>query len=329
MHEEDFHKWFAVRTPEAFERGCMALFRWQAEQCAVYRTYLDLLGLHPSQVNSSHDIPFLPITFFKTHPVVSGTSGAAQTVFTSSGTTGSQPSQHHVHDMQLYDRSFSDGFTLFYGRPSEYTILALLPSYLERQGSSLVYMVEHLMRQSGRPGNGFFMHDFEALHRQLQRLQQGRQRVLLIGVTYALLDFAEQYPRDFPTLIVMETGGMKGKRDELPRDELHRRLCKGFGVRYIHSEYGMTELLSQAYSAGDGLFRTPPWMQVRIRDRYDPFAPAPDGATGGVNIIDLANVYSCAFIETQDAGKRHADGVFEITGRCEQSDLRGCNLMYE
>ncbi|MDR0729152.1 MAG: acyltransferase [Prevotellaceae bacterium] len=328
MHDGLIDDLFAIRTPEAFERRCMAVFRRQAMHCAVYRTYMDLLDLHPSHVDNSHQIPFLPISFFKTHTVVSGASGAAQAVFSSSGTTGAQPSQHHVFDLQVYRRSFSDGFTQRYGPLSDYTILALLPSYLERQGSSLVYMVEHLMRQSGRPGNGFFMHDFAALHRQLCTLQQGGQRVLLIGVTYALLDFAEQYPRDFPTLTVMETGGMKGQRDELPRDELHRRLCRGFGVHKIHSEYGMTELLSQAYSAGDGLFYSPPWMQVRIRDRYDPFAPAPDGVIGGINIIDLANIYSCAFIETQDLGRRHDDGAFEITGRCEQSDLRGCNLMY-
>ncbi|MDR2361502.1 MAG: acyltransferase [Prevotellaceae bacterium] len=319
---------FAVRTPEAFQRRCMAVFHRQAEHCAVYRTYMDLLDLHPSQVCSLHEIPFLPISFFKTHTVISGASDAAQAVFSSSGTTGAQPSQHHVLDLRVYRRSFSDGFTLFYGSPSDYTILALLPSYLERQGSSLVYMVEHLMRQSGCPDNGFFMHDFAALSRSLHNLQQRGQRTILIGVTYALLDFAEQYPCDFPALTVMETGGMKGKRDELLRDELHRRLCSGFGVTKIHSEYGMTELLSQAYSAGDGLFHSPPWMQVCIRDRYDPFAPAPDGVTGGVNIIDLANIYSCAFIETQDLGRRHADGTFEITGRYEQSDLRGCNLMY-
>ncbi|MDR1681116.1 MAG: acyltransferase [Prevotellaceae bacterium] len=329
MHREEFDELFAIRTADDFEQRCMDVFRRQAEQCAVYRTYMDLLGLHPSHVHASAGIPFLPVSLFKTQPVVCGAAGAVQAVFTSSGTTGAQPSQHHLLDLRLYERSFTAAFTLFYGAPADYTILALLPSYLERQGSSLVYMVEQLMRQSRRPDSGFFMHDFDALHRQLQTLRQRRRRVLLIGVTYALLDFAEHYPVDFPTLIVMETGGMKGQRAELPRAELHRRLCKGFGVPEIHSEYGMTELLSQAYSSGGGLFRTPPWMQVRIRDRADPFASAPDGATGGVNIVDLANIYSCAFIETQDLGRRHADGAFEITGRFEQSDIRGCSLMYE
>ena len=320
---------FTIRTPAAFERQCMDVFRWQAAHCPVYRRYMELLGRPPSQVHESREIPFLPISFFKTRTVVSGVpDAAAQAVFTSSGTTGAQPSRHCVRDLRLYDRSLTDGFTRVYGPPDGYTILALTPDRGERPDSSLVYMIERLMQQSRRPDAGFFMRRFDALDHTLRDLRRRRRRALLIGLTYALLDFAEQRPVDFPSLIVMETGGMKGTRDELPFDERRRRLRRGFGSDHIHAEYGMTELLSQAYSTGDGRLRTPPWMQVRIRDRYDPFVPAPAGAPGGVNVIDLANYYSCAFIETQDLGRQADDGSFEIVGRLEQADLRGCNLMY-
>ncbi|MDR0667666.1 MAG: acyltransferase, partial [Prevotellaceae bacterium] len=254
MSGDTLDRLFAIRTPEAFEQRCMDVFRWQAGHCAIYRRYLELLGRSPSQVHESRDVPFLPISFFKTQTVVSGSpDAAAQAVFTSSGTTGSQPSRHHVRDLRLYERSLTDGFTRFYGAPDGYTILALTPSPLERPDSSLVYMVERLMRQSRRPDAGFFMRRFDALYQTLRALRRRRRRTLLIGLTYALLDFAEQRPVDFPSLIVMETGGMKGTRDELPLDERRRRLRRGFGSDHIHAEYGMTELLSQAYSTGDGL----------------------------------------------------------------------------
>ncbi|MDR0695075.1 MAG: acyltransferase, partial [Prevotellaceae bacterium] len=318
---------FSIKTTADFEQSCLAVFRFQAAHCNVYKKYIALLGLTPSQVCRVEDIPFLPIPFFKTQKVICGEQ-KPQIIFTSSGTSGAQPSQHFVADASLYEKSFTTCFSLFYGQAEDYAILALLPSYLERQGSSLVYMVEKLAAQSAQPGNGFYLYNFGELYNCLQRLQQKGKKTLLIGVSYALLDFVEKYPLHFPELIVMETGGMKGKRKELPKQELHRILCKGFGVANIHSEYGMTELLSQAYSKGNGIFYAPPWMQICIRDQRDPFVHVPDGMTGGVNIIDLANVYSCAFIETQDLGKRYADGSFEITGRFAQGDLRGCNLMY-
>jgi phenylacetate-coenzyme A ligase PaaK-like adenylate-forming protein len=319
---------FSIQTAAGFEQTCLAVFRYQAEHCSVYKKYIALLGITPSQVLRTADIPFLPIAFFKTRAVVSGEK-EPQIIFTSSGTTGAQPSRHFVADAGWYEKSFTESFALFYGAAADYVILALLPSYLERQGSSLVYMVEKLMAQSAQPDNGFYLHNFEDLHHRLQRLRQQGKKTLLIGVSYALLDFAEQYPLHFPELIVMETGGMKGQRKELPKRELHRALRGGFGVANIHSEYGMTELLSQAYSKGHGIFRAPPWMRICIRDRRDPFARLPDGAVGGVNIIDLANIHSCAFIETEDLGKRYPDGSFEILGRFAQSDLRGCNLLYE
>ncbi|MDR3133433.1 MAG: acyltransferase [Prevotellaceae bacterium] len=319
---------FSIKTAADFEQACMAVFRYQAAHCSVYKKYIALLGITPSLVNRVEDIPFLPIAFFKTHTVMSG-EHTPQIVFTSSGTTGAQPSRHFVADAEWYEKSFTEGFSLFYGPAADYVMLALLPSYLERQGSSLVYMVENLMKQSAQPDNGFYLHNFSELHRHLQRLKQQGKKTLLIGVSYALLDFAEKYPLHFSELTVMETGGMKGQRKELPKQELHRILCKGFGAATIHSEYGMTELLSQAYSKGSGIFYPPPWMRICIRDQRDPFASVPDGTTGGVNIIDLANVHSCAFIETEDLGKRYPGGSFEIAGRFAQADLRGCNLMYD
>jgi hypothetical protein len=328
MYSDLITRIFSIATPDDFVRCSLDVFRLQAAHCAVYKKYIECLGVCPGQVRSLDDVPFLPAAFFTTHPVVSD-DREPQRVFTSSGTTGAAPARHYLPDVGIYEKSLSDGFARFYGPPSGYTILALLPSYLERQGSSLVYMVEALMAQSAQPDNGFYLHNFDALYERLQCLQRAGRRVLLIGVTYALLDFAATHPGCFPELTVMETGGMKGKREELPRSELHRLLCRGLGVPHIHSEYGMTELLSQAYSKGDGVFRTPPWLQIRIRDRLDPLVAAPDGTTGGVNCIDLANIYSCAFIETQDLGRRRPDGGVEIVGRLEQSDLRGCNLMYE
>ncbi len=318
----------AIQSVAKFEQACLEIFRFQTTHCKIYGEYIRLLGIDPALVRQVNDIPFLPISFFKTHEIISNNQ-PPQITFTSSGTTGSSTSRHMVTDLSLYEKSLNESFSLFYGNPINYTFLALLPSYLERQGSSLVYMVEKLMEQSGKADNGFYLHNFEDLHERLITLRNKGSKVLLLGVTYALLDFAALYPIDFPELIVMETGGMKGKREELPRRELHKMLYKRFGVAKIHSEYGMTELLSQAYSAGDGIFRTPPWMQVRIRDQRDPLSYVADGVVGGINIIDLANRNSCAFIETQDLGCRHDDGNFEVLGRFAQSDVRGCNLMYE
>jgi hypothetical protein len=272
------------------------------------------------------DIPFLPISFFKTKDVVSGVP-VIKTIFTSSGTTGGEASKHFVSDLELYERSFRNGFEKFYGPIDAYCILALLPSYLEREGSSLIYMVNDLIKKSGHSSSGFYLNDLNGLRKTLLTLQKQQQQILLIGVSFALLDMVEAQPMDLQNAIIMETGGMKGRRKELIREELHSLLKNGFGVDKIHSEYGMTELLSQAYSKGDGVFETPPWMKVMIRDTEDPFTYLTEGKTGGLNIIDLANVNSCAFIATQDLGKVYLNNTFEVLGRFDHSDIRGCNLM--
>lgn len=317
---------FDIQSGPRFESAALAIFRFQAVHCAPYRAYLDCLGVDPARVDRVEQIPFLPIELFKSHDVYAGAE-APETVFTSSATTGQIPSRHAVADLSLYERSFTEGFRLFYGDPAEYTILALLPNYLERSGSSLVYMADRLI--AAGQGGGFFLHDHRALVRALETAADEGRKILLLGVSFALWELAENYRFQFPGLTVMETGGMKGRREEITREELHAILCDSFGVRSIHSEYGMAELLSQGYSAGEGLFRCPPWMQVRVRDTYDPLESLPDGRTGGVNIIDLANVYSCSFIETQDLGVRYADGSFRVQGRLDKSEIRGCNLMAE
>jgi phenylacetate-coenzyme A ligase PaaK-like adenylate-forming protein len=245
----------------------------------------------------------------------------------SSGTTGAETSRHHITDVRLYEESFLRGFERVYGAPQKYCILALLPGYAERQGSSLAYMVERLVEQSAHPQGGFFLHSYEALAARLALLQRRRQPAILIGVSFALLELAERYTFRFPELIVMETGGMKGRRRELPREELHQILCSSFGVDAIHSEYGMTELLSQVYSSGGGRFFSPPWMRVTLRDLHNPFAPAAAATSGGVNVIDLANQNSCSFIETQDLGRVSANGSFEVLGRIDHSLARGCNML--
>lgn len=274
------------------------------------------------------DIPFLPVELFKTQKIYSSTD-EPQVTFTSSGTTGMQTSSHHVRSLHLYEESFLRGFDFAYGKPEEFTFLFLLPSYLERSGSSLVYMAEELRLQSKNPDSGYYIHNYRELTEKLRELQRaGTSKVILLGVTYALLDLAEQFPIDIPDVIIMETGGMKGKRKELTREELHSTLKKAFNVEHIHSEYGMTELLSQAYSKGEGIFECPAWMRILIRETSDPLSWAAEGKTGGVNIIDLANLYSCSFISTSDLGKTYADGSFEVLGRFDYSDTRGCNLLY-
>jgi len=318
----------AVRGEEDFNATALALFRLQAEHNPVYRRYISLLGVDPGRVTRPEEIPFLPVSFFKRHRV-SVTEGPYEEVFTSSTTTGGEPSKHYVPDLSLYRESFLKAFRLFYGDPAEYCFLALLPSYLEREGSSLVYMTEHLIRLSGHPSSGFYLYDHDKLFHTLQELAREGRKVLLFGVSFALLDFAEEYALPAMDLTVMETGGMKGRRREPVREEMHAFLQERFRVAAIHSEYGMTELLSQAYSQGGGLFRTPPWMRVLVRDSYDPFAYLPAGRTGGLNIIDLANVYSCAFLETQDLGRLLPDGAFTVEGRFDNSEMRGCNLMVQ
>lgn len=319
---------FAIGSATDFHRACLDVFAYQASHCPVYAEYLTLLNRKPETIERVADIPFLPIEFFKKHRVISAT-GTPQVIFSSSGTTGSIQSKHHVADVTVYKRSFRAAFEQFYGSPGGLAILALLPSYSEREGSSLIYMVDDLIRQSNHPSSGYFLYNYGQLHGVLQQLRSSGTKTLLIGVTYALLDFVEAHPIDFPELMVLETGGMKGRRREMIREEVHEHLRKGFHVPHIHSEYGMTELLSQAYSKGNGLFSCPPWMRVSIRDTNDPFSLLPNQRTGAINIIDLANIYSCAFIATQDLGKLYDDGSFEVLGRFDQSDIRGCNLLVQ
>jgi hypothetical protein len=284
------------------------------------------LGINISTVDTLTQIPYLPISFFKTHAVLSS-KDKPEIIFSSSGTTGMVQSRHLVTDVGLYEQSFNKAFEQFYGQVENTCLLALLPSYLERDGSSLIYMVDALLKQSKHHHSGYFLHNHEDLYNKLQKLKAAGQKTILIGVTYALLDFIEKYQVNFPELIVMETGGMKGKRKEMVREELHQLLTAGFGVSTIHSEYGMTELLSQAYSYGSGVFNCPPWMKICLRDTNDPLSPAPDNKTGGINIIDLANLNSCSFIATQDLGRIFQDGSFEVLGRFDNADIRGCNLL--
>lgn len=314
---------FLIKSDAEFECEALRLFRYQAEHCAPYAEYIGLLGIDPSSVSRVEDIPMLPIELFKTHKIYCGEE-EPQIVFSSSATTGMTQSQHFVADVELYERAFTEAFRCFYGEPKECSIYALLPSYLERKGSSLVYMAERLIAESD--GGGFYLDNYEKLLHDMARDPNPK---ILLGVTYALLDLAENYAPRLDNTVVMETGGMKGRRKELPKSELHKILCAAFGVDKIHSEYGMAELMSQAYSFGDGLFRTPKWMKVLVRDVNNPFARLVDGRRGGLDIIDLANRSSCAFIATQDMGIRYEDGSFRIEGRISQSDIRGCNLLVQ
>ncbi len=317
---------FAIASETEFSKAALATFHYQYVHNNIYQAYCQHLGVRPETVKHPSQIPFLPIGFFKTKKVVSGRS-RPETVFTSSGTTGVATSSHFVQRTALYQESFRTGFEHFYGPVQDYCVLALLPSYLERQGSSLIYMVEDFITRSKYAESGFFLNDLTALAAQLGHLEARNIKTLLIGVSFALLDLAVQFPMTLRSTTVMETGGMKGRRKEMIREELHDVLKKGLGVAQVHSEYGMTELLSQAYSMDHGAFKTPPWMKVLARDTEDPMALQPHGKTGGLNIIDLANRDSCAFIATQDLGKVHEDGTFEVLGRFDHADVRGCNLM--
>lgn len=317
---------FSISGRKDFEKITMKVFRFQYENNAVYREFCDLIKRNPTNVKTIIDIPFLPIQFFKSHQVISSKNNAEQ-IFTSSGTTGTETSKHFVTDISLYEQSYRLGFSQFYGNIENYVVLALLPSYLERDGSSLIYMVDDFIQSSNRLESGFYLHDYDTLSEKLIQLDKNGENILLIGVTYALLDLIEKQKFGLKNTIVMETGGMKGKRKEIIRTELHEILCDGFGVSQIHSEYGMTELLSQAYSTGEGIFECPPWMQILIRDPEDALAYLPDGKTGGINVIDLANLNSCSFIATQDLGKKNPNHSFEVLGRFDNSDIRGCNLM--
>lgn len=322
-------KVFDINSNADFDKIAIDVFNFQYGHNKTYSNYCNALDKKPGALQSINDIPFLPISFFKTHEVVCGETNKNDTMFTSSSTSSGTPSKHIVKDIKLYEKSFGLGFEQFYGDIKQYRILTLLPSYLERKGSSLVYMADKLIKQSGDPDSGFYLHNLEELKNKIDILEKKKQKTILLGVTYALLDFAVTYPMKLRYTVVMETGGMKGKRKELPREEVHAMLKKAFGIDKIHSEYGMTELLSQAYSKGDGIFKAPPWMRVVIRDAYDPLKTGLIGEGGAINIIDLANLFSCSFIATDDAGVLHKDGSFEISGRLDQSDIRGCNLMAE
>lgn len=316
---------FNIASPAQFDALALEIFRFQYKEVAVYQKFCRLMAIDPLQVDSIREIPFLPIQMFKTQKIISK-GMQAETTFTSSGTTGQIVSKHHVARLKLYERSFLEGFEKEYGKPSQYTILALLPSYLERQGSSLVYMVNGLIESSQDPESGFYLNELDELSKKLQQLDTTGKKILLIGVSYALLDLIEKRNFQLKNTIVMETGGMKGRRKEMVKEELHHNLRHGFGVDKIHSEYGMTELLSQAYSKGEGVFFCPPWMRVYTRDPEEATRMVNE-RTGGINVIDLANIYSCSFIATQDLGRKINDKQFEIVGRFDDSDIRGCNLM--
>ena len=317
---------FTISSQKQFEKMTLKVFRFQYENNLVYQVFCDFLKVDKQSVKSLEQIPFLPIQFFKSHDVVANTDDIQET-FTSSGTTGMITSKHLVTDVSLYEQSYRNAFSEFYGNIEDYAVLALLPSYLERTGSSLIYMVKDLIALSNNENSGFYLHNYDELIAKLGELDSAGQNVILIGVTYALLDLVEKQNFQLKNTIIMETGGMKGKRKEMIREELHEILCTSFRVQNIHSEYGMTELLSQAYSLGNGIFECPAWMQILIRDTEDAMTYVNNRKTGGINVIDLANINSCSFIATQDLGKKYPNNSFEVLGRFDNSDIRGCNLM--
>lgn len=317
---------FTITSQKQFDKLALKIFRFQYENNKVYREFCEYLKTNPQQVKNIKQIPFLPIQFFKSHQVVSS-SETIQETFTSSGTTGMITSKHFVTDISIYEQSFRNAFSEFYGNIEDYAVLALLPSYLERDGSSLIYMANDLIERSNNEHSGFYLNNYDELITKLISLDNSGQNILLIGVTYALLDLIEKQTFQLKNAIIMETGGMKGKRKEIIREELHALLSNGFGVQNIHSEYGMTELLSQAYSFGNGIFECPNWMQILVRDTEDALSYVDYGKTGGINVIDLANINSCSFIATQDLGKKYPNNSFEVLGRFDNSDIRGCNLM--
>ena len=317
---------FNIKTKQEFNAISIEIFNYQYNNNDFYKKFCDHLKVNTNSIKSITQIPFLPIQFFKTHAIKTGTFEAQQ-IFLSSGTTGQNQSKHFVKDVAFYEKSYSKAFQQFYGNIENYCVLALLPSYIEREGSSLIYMMNDLIKKSNHPKSGFFLKNESKLIDLLQDLTKNGQKMILFGVSFALLDLAEKHKIDLRNVIIMETGGMKGRRKELTREELHNIYKKSFNVSEIHSEYGMTELLSQAYSKGDGIFKTPNWMEILIRDINDPFSIINNNKNGGINVIDLANIDSCSFIATQDLGKKNNDEEFEVLGRFDNSDLRGCNLL--
>jgi len=319
-------KIFQIQNEKEFLKLSLAVFQYQHQHNPVYRKFCDLLKVIPSEVKTLAEIPFLPINFFKNHKVISSAE-KEEVIFTSSGTTGSLTSKHYVTNLTIYEKSFMEAFQQFYGPIEDYVTLALLPAYLERKGSSLIYMANYFINHSKHPESGFYLDELSELGSLLEKLDKQGKKILLIGVSFALLDLVEKQNFQLKNTIIMETGGMKGRRKEMIRTELHAILSKGFGVDKIHSEYGMTELLSQAYSKSDGVFNCPNHMSLLIRDTEDALSYVEEGKTGGVNVIDLANLHSCSFIATQDLGKKTAENGYEILGRFDHSDIRGCNLM--
>ncbi|TVQ94702.1 MAG: acyl transferase [Bacteroidetes bacterium] len=321
-------KIFRIENEEQFNSIALEVFRFQYSACEVYNHFCQALQTDIQAVNHYSQIPFLPIELFKKHRIVS-VQEAAKQVFYSSGTTGQETSRHFIIDPEIYKKSFTLTFQKFFGQPQDYHILALLPGYLEREGSSLIYMVNELISLSQSPHSGFYLDELESLQNKIKELKDDSRKVLLIGVSFALLDLAEKFPITHPRLMVMETGGMKGRRREMVREELHETLMKAFSVDSVYSEYGMTELLSQAYSVGEGIFSTPPWMKVLIRDMNDPLSQVAAERSGGISVIDLANLFSCSFIATQDLGRILPQNRFVILGRFDNTDVRGCNLLVQ
>jgi phenylacetate-coenzyme A ligase PaaK-like adenylate-forming protein len=317
---------FRITDEACFNEVAIEVFQLQYQNNIVYRDFVDALSIDPSAIGNFREIPFLPIAFFKSHDVICGEQ-EAEIAFLSSGTTGTIRSCHLVPDLSVYRKSILEGFTHVYGALRDCEILALVPSREENPHSSLGFMVELLMSKAHPDEQNYFLHDFSLLSEKIARMKNKQKRTILIGLTSSLLDFSEQFPGNSPDLIIIETGGMKGKRREMVREELHRELCEKFGVVKIHSEYGMTELLSQSYSTGDGIYSAPRWMKILIRDVNDPLSLLTSGQTGGINVMDLANFNSCSFIATEDLGKIHENNQFEISGRYDKSDIRGCNLM--
>lgn len=326
MNRININDIFNISSEKEFESLALKIFKHQFENNPVYRSFCDLLYVHPSDVHVIEDIPFLPIQFFKSHRVLASKDPISN-IFKSSGTSGQERSKHMVTDISIYEKSFRKTFAEFYGNIKDYVVMALLPSYVEQGDSSLVFMVNDLIKQSGHVKSGFYLSDQKELSNTLNSLNDAGEKSILIGVSYALLDLVESYSFHLKNTIIMETGGMKGRRKEMIRQELHEALKRGFGVNEIHSEYGMTELLSQAYSEGHGRFSCPPWMKIMIRNTEDALSLEPKGKTGGINVIDLANINSCSFIATQDLGKSYEDDSFEVLGRFDNTDIRGCNLM--
>ena len=326
MTTDNLENFWEIGSQPAFEMLALKTFNFQYENNKVYRSFCDLINCNPAEVKAVKDIPYLPISFFKSKKVCCFESDNTS-FFSSSTTAGGSPSKHYYHELKDYQISFRKGFEHFFGAIEDFTVLALLPSYMERSGSSLIYMADDMIRKSQKTESGFYLNQWESLKNIIMQQEKKEQKTLLLGVSFALLDLVEQYSFDLEHTWIMETGGMKGRRKEVTREALHSQLKKGFGVPKIYSEYGMTELFSQAYSIGEGIFECPPWMRVAARENQDPFNLLPWGQSGGLNIIDLANRDSCAFIATDDLARVHSDKRFEVLGRLDASEIRGCNLM--